>query len=139
MKKIIFIFGVIFLIISVLYFFKWDQWQVEKVVKENINALNERDHHKYTRTLTATVQDNTSVGPAAALFMSNAKAKFEIITLDTKKQDKTTWIVNTKQKIIGSNEIKGDEKLDKTIDINYHIKDTEKGWKISWYELSEEK
>ncbi|MBG9749581.1 MULTISPECIES: hypothetical protein [Bacillus cereus group] len=139
MKKIIFIFGVIFLIISVLYFFKWDQWQVEKVVKENINALNERDHHKYTSTLTATVQDNTSVGPAAALFMSNAKAKFEIITLDTKKQDKTTWIVNTKQQIIGSNEIKGDEKLDKTIDINYHIKDTEKGWKISWYELSEEK
>lgn len=37
-------------------FFKWDQWQVEKVVKENINALNEQDHHKYTSTLTATVK-----------------------------------------------------------------------------------
>ena len=36
-------------------------------------------------------------------------------------------------------ESNGDEKLDKTIDIDYHIKDTEKGWKISWYELSEKK
>ncbi|ALL11669.1 hypothetical protein [Bacillus cereus] len=139
MKKITFILGIIFLIIAVLCFFKWDQWQVEKVVKENINALNEQDHHKYTSTLTATVQDNTSVGPAAALFMSNAKAKFEIITLNTKKQDKSTWIVRTKQKIIGMTESNGDEKLDKTIDIDYHIKDTEKGWKISWYELSEKK
>ncbi len=33
MKKITFILGIIFLIIAVLCFFKWDQWQVEKVVK----------------------------------------------------------------------------------------------------------
>ncbi|AJI08768.1 hypothetical protein [Bacillus cereus] len=138
-KRLLIFFVIVVCLIGVgMFVWKWDEWEVKNVVERNITALSEQDHKAFTETLTQTVQDNTSANSAAALLLDKGRAKFSIKEIKAEKVNRSNWLVKTKQQIKGNVKIEGKEELNRNVNINYHVVKTDKGWKISWYELSKE-
>lgn len=131
-KLILLIIISIGLISTTLYlkFFR-DESQVKKVVEDNIEALNSKDHIAYINTMTAVVQENTNLKGAATLFVSEGKGKFKIKDISLKKIDEENWLVITRQ------ELSGNKNMKEEVNIQYHVKTENDQWKISMYNFKQ--